>query len=346
MKKKADAHAYEDAQKIRDTIRALESLRDRQIVRDAFPGNYDIIVILEKYDKVFTSLTQIRNGLVISMERYALESTIGDEPCELIESFIAREYSEKNNETDPITLLMKEHALGEAIMELLKGRSILVEFPKIGPKAEAIRFAEINLLNYAFQESMKELSRKTISRSTCVSLLSKLGYIAPARGPIVFECFDISHTDGNYTVASKSVIMNGKPSPALYRKYKIRSIPDQQIDDFASIAEVIQRRSTEMREENNAPTFILIDGGKGQLSAALEKLTEAHLDRPPFLASIAKREEEIFVPGNPKSIRLEAGSPELILLQRIRDEAHRFAIGYGKTLRSKAMKKNILEELP
>ncbi|HRI35917.1 MAG TPA: hypothetical protein PK765_02360 [bacterium] len=209
-------------------------------------------------------------------------------------------------------------------------------------------------MNFAYREMMDSLRETTLSRETMASVLRAIGYEPPKSGPIVFECNDISHTAGRFTVASRSVLVNGKPESSKYRKYKIKSLADGQIDDFASMREVLYRRTLEGLDAGNFPTLILIDGGKGQLSHAIEgieaAITERGVDRAklvlPYMASLAKREEEVFVPGRSESHRFARGSAELSLVQKIRDEAHRFAIGFGRSRRDKAMKKNILEELP
>ena len=257
-----------------------------------------------------------------------------------------------------------------------------------------------------------------------VSILERIGFEAPKKGEIEFECYDISHTDGHFTVASRVVTTNGKANPNKYRKYKIKSLADGMIDDFASMREVMYRRVLEGFESNNFPTLFLIDGGKGQLSAAREGIeravsewnakgtgpdvsvstgprTESAVANPgkhsagqlengsvpsavgsecrrpgpvfpaedvcgsrtpfrpaeafaptsdpvrlPLLASLAKREEEIFTESNGESVKFAKGSPELAVIVNLRDEAHRFAITFNRKTRSKAMKKNVLEELP
>ena len=161
------------------------------------------------------------------------------------------------------------------------------------------------------------------------ALQAALGLAAP---PVHVECFDISHFQGHQTVASMVCFMGGRPHRDHYRKFKIRDVAG--IDDFKSMHEVVYRRYKRLQAEKAAlPDLVLIDGGKGQLGAAQEALAELKLKLP--LASLAKRIEEVFLPGRPESILLNIGSPELSLLQRLRDEAHRFGITYHRTLREK-----------
>lgn len=248
-------------------------------------------------------------------------------------------------------------------------------------------FLRTNVAGYALRDGMEKIARRAFGRPTMASILEGIGFEPPKKGELEFECYDISHTDGHFTVASRVVTTNGKANPNKYRKYKIKSLADGMIDDFASMREVMYRRVLEGFESNNFPTMFLIDGGKGQLSSAREGIEravvewEARVTDPgvpssasprlppaeaigqnpesvtvstssdsvppfPFLASLAKREEEIFTETNEESVKFAKGSPELAVIVNLRDEAHRFAITFNRKSRSKAMKKNVLEELP
>ncbi|MBS9784056.1 hypothetical protein KGV55_01775, partial [Candidatus Gracilibacteria bacterium] len=201
------------------------------------------------------------------------------------------------------------------------------------------------------------------------NILEVLGLEVSKKGPILFECYDISHTHGQFTYASRVVIKNGKPDTSAYKKYKIKTLEKREIDDFASHREVMYRRGLEAREQENLPHLIIIDGGKGQLSRALSGLRQGYNEAvkkeenqksPPVrgdlggiisrdnfpICSIAKREEEIFIPSQKNPILFEKGSPELMILQKARDESHRFSITANRSARTKSMKKNILEALP
>ncbi len=263
-------------------------------------------------------------------------------------------------------------------------------------------FLRTNVAGYALRDGMEKIARRAFGRPTMASILEGIGFEPPKKVELEFECYDISHTDGHFTVASRVVTTNGKANPNKYRKYKIKSLADGMIDDFASMREVMYRRVLEGFESNNFPTMFLIDGGKGQLSSAREGIeravaewnakgagsdfrtkasagrngvrdpqtssaspadclpgsatadsargpAEAGTSDPvplPFLASLAKREEEIFTEANAESVKFAKGSPELAVIVSLRDEAHRFAITFNRKSRSKAMKKNVLEELP
>lgn len=164
---------------------------------------------------------------------------------------------------------------------------------------------------------------------------------------IVFECFDISHSHGEHTVASKSVLVNGKPDTKRYKKYRIKTLKTGKIDDFASMEEILTRRSLgALRGEDSWPDLIIIDGGKWQLSHATEAIKKASPDFVPPIISLAKRIEEVFLPKKSNPTLLEKWSPELMILQKIRDEAHRFAINYNRSSREKSYTKTLLDEIP
>lgn len=225
-------------------------------------------------------------------------------------------------------------------------------------------FLHNQLREFAYKNQLSTLEQKTLSRATMESILKKIGYNIPKKWPIIFECYDISHTHGQFTYASRVVIKNGKPDTSSYKKYKIKTLLAGEIDDFASHQETMMRRTIEGISENNFAHLTIIDGWKWQLSSAITGIlqwknytenSDTHRKNPDFdmsifnnfpICSIAKREEEIFIPNEKNPILFEKWSPELMLLQKARDESHRFAITANKSARNKAMKKNILEEIP
>ncbi len=366
MKQKAKKLEFEEAAKIKEQIKNINDLSERQIARDTITWNNDVLVFLEKYEKNFISVTEIRDWCIVWINNYKIENKLGETKEEIINFFIEQRYIESQKskvkssklrvKNEKIVLITNEKIDDKWLLKFLKVRHILVENPKIGPKIDIINFTKNNLLNYAYNLELNEISKKTLTKSTMISILNKLGFIVEKKKEIIFECFDVSHISGNFTVASKSVIINWKSINSKYRKYKINSVSTGEVDDFKSIKEVIYRRSLEAIEKNNWPDLFIIDWGKGQLSATLEwveswKLrvkswVDSKVQSSVNLCSIAKREEEIFVPSLSKPILFEKWSPELMLIQKIRDEAHRFAISFHRSARSKAMKKNILEELP
>lgn len=359
MQKRAKKLEFEEAQKLKLQIEQIEKLGTKQIARDSIPGDYDAIVSIEKYRKNFIGLTEIRSGHIVGVSQIEVANELEETPEEVLGAFLAKRYLVEEVPSD-VKILLKKTPDNEILLHALSEKKREVEYPQIGPKMDILKFAEYNLLSFAQREEIRSLAVKAPTRATQVHIMEILGYEAKKSGELVFECYDISHTHGQFTVASRSVIVNGKSETARYRKYKIKTLKPGMIDDFASIREVLYRRTLEGLEQNNFPDMIVIDGGKWQLSSALEAMNRARDEilsintewdeknniTLPYLCSLAKREEEVFVPGQKEPILFEKDSLELMLFQKIRDESHRFAIGFNRSSRSKAMKKNILEELP
>lgn len=359
MQEKAKKLEFEEAQKLKLQIEQIEKLGTKQIARDSIPGDYDAIISIEKYHKNFIGLTEIRSGHIVGVSQIEVENHLEETPEEVLSVFLAKRYLTEDVPAG-VKILLKKEPEDAILLQLFSAKKREMEFPKIGPKMDILQFAEYNLLSFAQREEIRSLSVKSPTRMTQAHILERLGYEVKKSGELVFECYDISHTHGQFTVASRSVIVNGKSETSRYRKYKIKTLQPGMIDDFASIREVLYRRTLEGIEQNNFPDMIIIDGGKGQLSSALSAMNRAcestlattlpqeerESIKLPHLCSIAKREEEIFVPFQKDPVLFEKGSMELMLLQKIRDESHRFAIGFNRSSRNKAMKKNILEELP
>lgn len=367
MKEKAREFKFEEAQKLKETIESLRGLHARQKVRDMVDGDIDVFMIYEKYEKTYIWLTQVRWWKIVWVFRHEV-ILWADEDEDILIGFLTRQYLE--GEDLPDILITAKEIQDDAFLEFLSLKKIHQEIPKIGPKFDLMDFTLNQLREYAYKKELVTLETKILTRENMVHILEKLGYEVPKKWEIVFECYDISHTDGHFTYASRVSIVNGKPDTNRYKKYKIKSLKDWDIDDFASHKEVMYRRTLEGRELNNFPHLIIIDGGKGQLSSAMKGISEASSfslqpsliqsgweDRalPNALSkswtevqvcSIAKREEEIFLPRKRDPIIFEKWSPELMVLQKARDESHRFSITANKTARMKSMKKNILEELP
>lgn len=367
MREKAKHLLFEDAAKIKVTIESLKWLSEKQKVRDIVEGNIDVFLIYEKYDKTYIALTQVRSSQVIGVFRH--EVSLGaDDQRDLMTLFLTKQYIDRTDLPD--LLLTIQPLEDESFCIFLKEWKILHELPQVGPKNDLIKFTLNQLREYAYKREMASLENKTLTREHMVHVLERLWYNIPKNEVIVFECYDISHTDGHFTYASRVVIVNGKAETSRYKKYKIKTLEDGMIDDFASHREVMMRRTIEGLEQDNFPHLIIIDGGKWQLSSALSWMREwewryRHSEQSkesrsldpllspqddeqkyPPICSIAKREEEIFLPWLKDPILFEKWTPELMVLQKARDESHRFSITANRTARMKSMKKNILEEIP
>ncbi len=227
------------------------------------------------------------------------------------------------SEREPPEELILGEPMDESLVDFLshlKGKKVHITVPKQGEKKELLELARKNLDIGFFGDRMK------------VQALEKALHLPKA--PQVIECFDISHLAGTFSVGSMVQFRGGRPDKSNYRRFKIKSV--QGIDDFASIAEIVRRRYSRLKEEmQEMPDLIVIDGGKGQLSSALAELRDLRLKIP--IISLAKGEEEIYVPGLDGPLEIKKNEKASLFVQEIRDEAHRFAIAYNRLLRKKAI---------
>jgi len=315
MKNYSKNQNFEKALEIREQIKALEYIEQKQNMQRQKNYDEDIINYIEKNDSIYLMLFNIHKGILDNKKKYVFQINPN-----FLEEFILQYYSEN---IIPKELILPKK-ISDSLLEYLtqkKGSKVNFIIPKQGEKKVLLELVKknIELTYFGNQNTLEELKEKL-----------NLDDI-----PNVIECFDISHLSGTSTVASMVQFRNGIPDKTNYRRFKIRTVDG--IDDFSSIAEVVNRRYKRLKEENKLlPDLILIDGGKGQLSSALNELKKLNLKIP--IISIAKREEEIFAPGRPFSLNFKKTESSLKLLQRIRDEAHRFAITYNRTLRKKEIK--------
>lgn len=361
MKTYAKELKFEQAQKIKETIESIKILDNSQIVRDFIEWDYDIINYLEKYDKKYIWIMEVRDSKITGYKNYKIEDKLDEDKEFIMEYFIENNYINLSKKLNIILPF-------EISLDLAK---ISLDVPKIWGKLELLKLVYKNLFDFAYKDNLDSLSTKNFTKKTQENLLELLWY-KKINKDIVFECNDISHISGNHTVASRSIIENWKTNPAKYRKYKIKTLDEWKIDDFASMREVLTRRLLEIEKTWYIPDLIIIDGWKWQLGAVMQIVDEFRkIEETPLtplvrgklnsspdkgrlggvlsqlqFVSLAKREEELFLPWEKTSIILEKDSEELRLVQKIRDEAHRFAITFNRDSRIKASKKNLLEDLP
>jgi len=340
---------FEKASELKEDVSSIESLKQNQIVRDIIWERADIINFLEKYEKFYISKIEVRNEKIVWIYNFEIENKL-DDIDDSIKYFIENNYLENN---EKLTLILpREIALEKEFLNELK---LKIEIPKIWEKTEILSLAYKNAFEFAYKKHLEWLSVKGFSKKDMKDLLSLLGY-KEINKDILFECNDISHISGNHTVASRSVIENGKTANSKYKKFKIKTLHTWEINDFDSMREIMSRRLLEIKKNGYIPDLIIIDGGKWQLSSVKEILEAEkkkqenkdflHLFEQIQLVSLAKKEEELFLPWKSESILISKDSNILRMIQKIRDEAHRFAITFNRDSRIKASKKNILEELP
>jgi len=310
MKNYSENKQYEFALENRKKIEALTWLEERQNMQRQKHYDEDIINYVEKDGKVYVMLFNVNRGVLENKQSYVLPKTDN-----LFEEFLLRYYTQEHVPKEIIIPHQINPAIIEAINKI-RGAHLKSIVPKIGEKKQLLELVgkNIELQFFAEQTILFELRK----------------YLRLESIPEVIECFDISHLHGTGTVASMVQFRGGLADKSNYRRFKIKTV--EGIDDFASIAEVVKRRYVRLqREHSPMPDLIVIDGGKGQLGAALEQLRLLGLRIP--IISLAKKFEEVYVPGLRVPLRIPKRTKALKLLQRIRDEAHRFAISYSRKLR-------------
>jgi excinuclease ABC subunit C len=314
MREQAAKQQFEQAMALRDEIVALENLQEKQNVERQKKHNEDILNYIIMDNTVYLMLFKVYKGTLEDKQDYVF--TFGEN---FLEEFLIQYYSEN----EPPEELILPESLEESFADFLshvKGTKVKITVPKQGDKKELLDLALKNV-EIGFFGDRKKLEALQSNLS-----LPKL--------PNVIECFDISHLSGTAVVGSMVQFRGGRPDKHNYRRFKIESV--EGIDDFASIAEVVRRRYTRLLEDkHDMPDLIVIDGGKGQLSSAFQELRKLKLRIP--IISIAKREEEIFIPGLKSPLPIKKDEKASLFVQEIRDEAHRFAITYNRLLRHKAL---------
>ena len=342
---------FEDAARFRDQIGAIKRSVEKQKVTDYGGGNQDVIGLHQDGGEVEVTLLFIRHGRLIGRRSYPLEWTL-DLP-ELLRGFLQEYYSQQVILPDQLLLpfpLEDAELLGEWLSEK-HGRKVKLLAPQRGEKKRLCLMAQRNAAESYRQRGQRQQARGKLLEE----LLSKLHL---PRLPQRIECYDISNVQGNQSVGSMVVVINGEAAPAEYRRFKIKTV--EGADDYASLHEVLTRRLQRGVAEGNLPDMILIDGGKGQLGVLTAVLNDFSLREKIGAVGIAKSrvlanvrgkvversEERFFLPGRKNPVSFRSGSACLFLLERLRDEAHRFAITYHRKLRSKASLRSSLEDIP
>ncbi|MCX6121378.1 MAG: excinuclease ABC subunit UvrC [Ignavibacteriales bacterium] len=336
LKKEMDAHAdasrFEEAAIIRDRLNTLSVYSEKQKIVDATETDRDIIALVSKEDDACAVIFKIREGKMIGSQHLYLANASGKPFSELLEAVLERYYLEQED-IPPELFLSDEMSNTEIIQNWLEnksGHSVNIQFPKSGDKVKLVALVRTNAQFWLDELELLRLKRGEIIPHSVIALQRDLRLPAPPRR---IECFDISNIQGSDTVASLVVFEDGKPKKSEYRKFRIRTVEGP--NDFASMHEVVERRYTRILQEKRIlPDLIMVDGGKGQLSSAIEVLHKLELTAVPIIG-LAKRLEEVFLPNQDESLQLPRTSSGLRLMQQMRDEAHRFAITFHRSVRSK-----------
>jgi len=344
------AMAFEEAARLRDQIAAIEETLEHQKVVSADGADMDVIGMAHLEAEVELCMLCVRGGRLVSRRTFALRWIQPED--ELLLEFLQRYYS--RDPVIPPTLLLPlwphSHEVLQQWLEELRGAKVNLLVPQRGERRELVQLAQRNAAEHArVRGDQREARTAVLEQLRSVLQLRRL--------PERMECYDISNTQGEHSVASMVVAINGEADKDEYRHYRIKTVVGA--DDYASMQEVLRRRLIRGVREGNLPDMILIDGGKGQLSSARQVVGELGLEQELDLVSIAesrvkrnvrghaveRSEERFFRPGRKNPIILRAGSAPLFMLERLRDEAHRFALTHHRRLRHKAGLESVLEQI-
>lgn len=358
----ADDLEFERAAALRDRLNAMKIVYEDQKVIGIGREDFDVVAVAQGQNDCMVDVFFVRQGNMVGRDHYIMGGTWDDSDGHVIAKFIEQFYLMSNPHLPRRILTHSEVEDADILQELLsekRGTQFEIAVPQRGPKRKLVEMAQQNAEQGLRQLKIKWQSNSDLMANAVDELQDALSL--PTR-PDRIECYDVSHIQGTSTVASMSVFINGSPDTSQYRKFRIKTVAGN--DDFASMREVLTRRfkrlvgdgQPDSRDEadpetrrddsfGSTPDLVLIDGGKGQLSAALETMLHlGALDIP--IASIAKKEEELFTPDSSESIRLNRSSPALFLLQQARDEAHRFAVTYHRKARTSTSLKSTLDLVP
>ncbi len=356
MRAAAAEEEFEQATLERNRLRAVRSLLERRRVANESAGTFDAVAVALDGREANAQVFQVRDGVLSDRQSFYLANETERGLAEVGEEFMLQYYG---GQVSMPALLVVQRELGgrPALVEALESRRsgpVELRAAERGEKRRILQLAERNAQLALDQERLRAERRRQSRVEALDGLQAALGLDAP---PVRIECFDISNLGGSHTVASMVVFEGGAPKKSDYRRFTIRTVEGS--DDYAAMAEVLTRRQAQWERQADIsphdaaydasfaalPNLVVIDGGKGQLAAGLGPL-RAFRERGVTVVSLAKRIEELFVPGRRAPLVLDHSTPELQLLQRVRDEAHRFAITHHRARRDRAMTSSLLDGLP
>ncbi|HTR99105.1 MAG TPA: excinuclease ABC subunit UvrC [Bacteroidota bacterium] len=332
MERLAAAQRFEDAAVLRDRIKGLEAYSERQKATDLDATDRDIVAFAAEADDACGVIFKLRDGKMVGRQHYYMGNVEGKAGPEILEALLQQYYLDAEDiPREVLTPVPLDDA--EAMARWLgarRGEAVTLVVPEGGEEAKLVRLTQSNAKFLLEELKIQKMKRADYIPHPLLALQKDLGL---DRVPRKIECFDNSNIQGRDPVASMVVFVDGKPRKSEYRKFRIQSVSGP--DDFASMREIIERRYTRLLEEQGGmPDLIVVDGGKGQLSSAVDVLAKLGLRDQPVIG-LAKRLEEVFMPGRSDPELIGKASSGLRLLQQVRDEAHRFAITFHRTLRAK-----------
>ena len=353
MEEAAAALRFEKAAAIRDKIRDVQGLMERQIALRTDRSEQDLIALAQDGLDAMIQILYVRGGRMVGGDHFALPREGGEEPGEVIASFLTQYYEQAGLIPRNVLCQTLPEGAAEQLEQWLrekKGSAVTVATPQRGEKHELVLLAEKN----ARDALMKRNARRTIHEERTVEAAKNLGKILGMdRYPRRIEGYDISNTQGVQSVAAMVVFIDGEPAKKEYRHFRIKTV--EGANDFASLYETLSRRYAHAAREaeegaeqgkfTDLPDLILIDGGPQQLRFARQAILDLGIE-PPAMFGLAERLEEIWLPDAEEPILLDHRTPELQLVQRVRNEAHRFGIIHHRALRGKASIHSQLEDIP
>lgn len=347
----AEALEYERAARVRDRLQAVERVLAKQEVASQTREDFDLFAIEEDELEASLVVLTVRRGRVTGRIATIVDKVEDVTTPELVERMLLQVYGDESPPGDVLVqTLPDEPTVWEEWLAARRGSTVRLRVPQRGAKRRLMETAATNAREEFARHRLRRSSDHNARARALRSIQDVLGLPEP---PLRIEAYDISTIQGSDTVASMVVMEDGLPKRNQYRRFKIRSVDGQ--DDFAAMEEVLTRRLTAYLQERERPveergkfayppSLLLVDGGAGQLSRAVKVVETLGLDIP--VAGLAKRMEEVYLPGHADPIRIPRGEDALFLLQRVRDEAHRFAVSYHRTLRGRRMVDSILDGVP
>jgi excinuclease ABC subunit C len=349
MNAASKAMEFEKAALIRDQIQAMHEVIEGEKIAAVIRGEEDVIAFVQEGDRAYVQVLFVRGNKLTGREGFMMQGARQEDPTQIMTGFIKQYYSSAT-QIPPLLLLQYPVEDRQVIREWLKGKrgaAVNITVPRRGVKKQLVDTAAENARQGLEQIKIKEITSGKSLDDALAELEKELKLPAP---PLRMEAYDISNIQGSSAVGSMVVFEKGRPKSAHYRRFKIKSV--EGANDYAMLQEVIRRRFKHSGSEDTKasdtwsilPDLVLIDGGKGQLNSVRAVLKE--LDIKVNLASLAKENEEIFLPGKAKPLVLSKSSPGLQLLQRLRDEAHRFAISYFSNVHRKKSFASVMDDIP
>ena len=338
MKAHSENMEFEKAEMVRKKIEHLQQYQSKSTIVNNKLGTMDVFTILEEGKIAYVNYLMVENGTIVQTKTITLEKKLDETATDVLEFAIAELRDTFNSSAPEIIVPFSIHYPSEGI---------IVTVPKAGDKKKLLDLSQKNV-NY-FQEELKkrkmlQLDGKTDAEKKAILYQAQKDLFLPEL-PEHIECFDNSNFQGSYPVSAMVCFKMGIPSKKDYRHFNVKTV--EGINDFATMKEAVYRRYKRLiAEEEPLPQLVIIDGGKGQLSAALEAINDLKLNRKMTVIGLAKNEEEVFFSGDRQSVKLDWGSDSLKLLRQIRDEVHRFGITFHRKKRSQGTFKNELEMIP